>query len=146
MASIQLRIDLRDVHDALAAARRAATPPGVTEALTAAMEVYQDGARRRAPRGGSEHPGHLRDSLQLVPGGPTEISVETSLVYAAVQEFGATIRPTRRRFLTFVADGRIRFARQVRIRAQPYFLPTFDADSTRAESAFFDVFDEHFTK
>lgn len=139
--TVRVQIDLKDVHRAVDAAIAAASPPAVTDALVAAMEVYQASARSRAPK----RSGALAASIQLEVTGPTSVSVGTDSPYSIVQEFGATIRP-HKQFLKFAGNGGVKFVRKVTIRPQPYFLPAFDSDTPSAERAFGDEFDRNFTK
>jgi len=139
--TVRVQIDIKDVLRALEAAREAAEPPGVTDALVAAMTVIQKGAQSRAPH----KSGALARSIELEVTGPTSVSVGTDSPYSFVQEFGATIRAHKQK-LEFKGKNGVVFVRKVTIRAQPYFLPAFNQDSPAAESAFGDVFDRNFTK
>jgi len=49
------------------------------------------------------------------------------VVYARIQATGGVIRPRRARFLVFTLDGRVIFARQVRLPARPYLPPARNA-------------------
>lgn len=138
--TVHLQFDTKDVHRALDAATRASTPPAVTDALEAAMVVYQRSAQRRAPR----KTGALAESIQVERNGET-VSVGTDSPYSLVQEFGATIRAKKQK-LEFTGRNGIVFVRKVKIQAQPYFLPAFDSDTPAAEQAFGDVFDRNFTR
>lgn len=141
MPGIRLEIDSRDTARAIDAIRKAASPPALTEALVDAMTVYQRGAARRAPR----RRGGLASSIELIPEGPTTVTVSTDRVYALVQEFGAVIRPKRVTRLRFTVDNKFVFARKVRIRPQPYFMPTFEADTSRVEKKFSRAFEQAFS-
>ena len=70
--------------------------------------------------------GRLMNSITHDEGGDY-IEVGTNVKYAAVHQFGATIRPKRRKFLVFKPKGASNpiFAREVTIPARP-FLPTGD--------------------
>lgn len=65
--------------------------------------------------------------------GRIKIYIGTDLVYAAIQEFGGEITPRRAPFLRFQVDGEWVMARRVRIPAQPYVRPTFEADGPEAQ-------------
>lgn len=138
---MHIQFDTKDVHRALEAATRASTPPAVTEALVAAMAVYQKSAQDRAPVAS----GDLKRSIQLEVTGPTSVSVGTDSPYSLIQEFGGTIR-ARKKKLMFSGRSGIVFIRRVKIHAQPYFLPAFDSDTPSAEEAFGNVFDRNFTR
>ena len=137
--AVNLRFDVKDVHRALDALRRASTPPSVTDGLVEAMTVYQKGAQSRAPK----RSGALADSIEVTVEGPTAVVVGTDSPYAQIQEFGGTIRPNAKR-IKFMVGGQMVFARKSRINAQPYFLPTFDSDTPAAAEAFADEFDRTF--
>ena len=139
--TVRIQIDLKDVHRAVDAAIAAASPPAVTDALVAAMRVYQKSAQSRAPK----RSGALAASIQLEVTGPTSAAVGTDSPYSLVQEFGATIG-AHKQFLKFSGNGGVKFVRRVRINPQPYFLPAFDSDTPSAERAFGDEFDRNFTK
>lgn len=71
----------------------------------------------------------LRDTGRLMNSithrtGPDYIEIGTSVKYAAIQQFGGTIRPKRGKFLVFKPKGSANpiFAREVTIPARP-FLP-----------------------
>jgi HK97 gp10 family phage protein len=140
--TVRVQIDLKDVHRAVDAAIRAASPPAVTDALVAAMKVYQESAQDKAPVGAT---GNLRASIQMEVAGPTSVSVGTDSPYSLVQEFGATIR-AKKKFIKFPGNGGVVFMRRVTIHPQPYFLPAFNSDTPSAERAFGDEFDRNFTK
>ena len=89
--------------------------------------------------------GTLRRSLRIVPAPPaarTTASLAPHTVYARIQEVGGTIYPVRRKFLRWVEDGTVHFARKVTLPARPYMLPGRDdlvANGTfhrEAEAAF----------
>lgn len=140
--TVQVQFDTKDLHRAVDAAVAACSPPAVTGALVAAMQVIQRGAQDRAPK----KTGALARSIQLEVTGPTSVSVGTDSPYSFTQEFGATIRAHKQK-LEFVGsrEGLV-FVRKVTIRAQPYFLPAFNQDTPAAESAFGDEFDSTFMK
>lgn len=65
-----------------------------------------------------------------------EAEVGTNLEYAAIQEFGGTIRPKNGRLLRWVADdGEEIFARSVTIPARAYLRPAFDTKQDEAVDA-----------
>jgi len=139
--TVRVDIDLKDVRRALDAAIAASSPPVVTEAIEAAMAVYQKGAQDRAP----QRSGALAASIEVTRNGPTSASVSTDSKYALIQEFGGTVVANKQK-LKFAGRSGIVFIRKVRINAQPYFLPTFDSDTPEAEQAFGNVFDRAFTR
>lgn len=52
--------------------------------------------------------------------------VGTDLEYAAIQEFGGTVRAKNAKSLHFEIDGEDIFVQSVTIPAQPYLRPAFD--------------------
>lgn len=115
--------------------------------------VLQNGGKRRAPRRTST----LRRSIHI--GGHQDLNpdrgavtarggnavpepertsrgvtvyVGTNLEYAAIQEFGGTIKPRRAKALVFRIGSDLVFAQRVRIPAQPYMRPTADEDGPEA--------------
>lgn len=117
--------------------------------------ILQNGMKQRAPRltstlrrsihiGGHENEapdfsssaegrGPQRVSKPERKKGRVKIFVGTDLVYAAIQEYGGEIRPKKAAFLRFQVDGEWVMARRVRIPAQPYVRPTFEADAPEAK-------------
>jgi len=140
--TVHIEFDMKDMRRALDSAKRASSPPVVTDAIEAAMVVYQKGAQGRAPR----RSGALAKSIEVSRTGPTSASVGTDSPYSLTQEFGATIRANKQKLMFTPRGGNLTFIRKVRIDPQPYFLPTFDSDTPAAEQAFGDVFDRTFTK
>lgn len=132
--SIRIEIDTSASIRMLRAAIDAIEPPSITYAVRDAARVYGAGIDRRAPR----KTGRLARSFEIIPLSATSYEVSSDLVYAPVQEFGATIRPRRAQALRFFVGGRLVFARKVTIPAQPYVTPTFEADSGKAFDRFAD--------
>jgi HK97 gp10 family phage protein len=61
------------------------------------------------------------------------IHIGTDLIYAAIHEFGGTIKPKRGKFLRFKNQaGEYVFTKQVTIRAHPYMRPAFDTKRAAA--------------
>lgn len=125
-------------------------------ALVAGGLVLQNGMKERAPKltrnlARSIHIGGHEDQApdfstnlegrgrNKVPGpergqGRVKISVGTDQEYAAIQEYGGEIVPKRARVLRFKVDGEWVQVRRVRIPAQPYVRPTFEADGPEAQA------------
>lgn len=93
-------------------------------------------SRRVLERGGQT----LRDSGRLADSivrrvGPRQVEVGTNVIYAAIHQFGGTIRPKRAARLAFTApDGGAVFARQVTIPARPFMGIDADDVSVIAET------------
>lgn len=127
---------------------------GTEQAAVAGGLILQNGMKQRAPRltrtlarsihiGGHEDQapdftdGGDKQGRNRVPSpvrtkGKVKIYIGTDLIYAAIQEYGGEIRPRRAAFLRFQIDGEWVMARRVRIPAQPYIRPTFEADGPEA--------------
>lgn len=139
---IRTRLDTREATRAIKDAQRAVSPPDLTDALVAAMGVLQRGAQQRAPH----RSGALAASIGLFVDGPNNVSVSTGSPYAQAQEFGFVARPTHAKALRFEVGGRLKFTRKpIRINAQPYWIPTWDADAGKAEDEFERAVDQTFT-
>lgn len=125
------------------------------QAAVAGGLILQNGMKQRAPRrtrnlarsihiGGHEDQapdfstGGERRGKNQVPAperskNRVKIYIGTNLIYAAIQEYGGEIRPRRAAFLRFQIDSEWVMARRVRIPAQPYVRPTFEADGPEAQ-------------
>ncbi len=94
--------------------RSATTPQGVAwAALNPAYAAIKRG------------PGILRESEMLMrsitfKAGSREVEVGSNRVYAAVQQFGATIKPKNAKALRFEIGSSVIFSRSVTIPARPY--------------------------
>lgn len=137
MAQVRATVIARDALRMLDRAIDAVGTASVSRSLRDGAEVYQEGMRTRAPH----LSGRLANSIRINQVSNTEYEVGTDLVYAQIQEFGGTIRPRGHPFLKFEVGGRVVFKRRVTLRAQPYFIPTFQQDSDRAFGAFADSID-----
>jgi phage gpG-like protein len=137
MGQVRATVAIRDSLRMLDRAIDAVGAASVSRSLRDGAEVYQEGMRARAPH----KDGTLANSIQISQVSNTEYEVGTDLVYAQIQEFGGTIRPKGHPFLKFTIGKRVVFKRSVRLRAQPYFVPTFQEDSDRAFGAFADSID-----
>lgn len=63
--------------------------------------------------------GHLIDSLHYVVG-VDDVRIETNLIYAAIHQFGGTIKPKNGRYLVFPLGEQTIFAKEVDIPARPF--------------------------
>jgi len=131
---VSVDVDTAAVERMVDEASRGLSPPGVTDAVVAAAEVFRDGARRRAPH----RSGRLAGSISTRPVGGFSAVTSTDLIYAQITEFGGTIRPVHAKVLAFNPGGGVVFARRTRVPSQPYWLPTFDQDTELAVDAFAD--------
>lgn len=71
--------------------------------------------------------GHLRRSIHVVSQDKTSGVYGTAVVYAAIQEFGGTIRPKRAKYLRFKVGDRWVFARSVTLRGKFYMKRSAEA-------------------
>lgn len=105
-------------------------------ALHAGAQEILNSAKDKAPY----KTGTLRRSLHSETneksGARVSVLAGTDLEYAAMQEFGGTVVPTKGRFLVFEIDGKKVFARKVTIPAHPYLRPAFDEQKGEAVKVF----------
>lgn len=106
---------------ALERAEKAVSDEAVQIGLVAGALIVQNDAKRRAPF----KTGTLKRSLkhESIPV-HRSVTVGTDLPYAAMQEYGGTVRPRNKRFLRFVVEGQEIFTKgPVKIPAHPYLRP-----------------------
>lgn len=120
-----------------------AAGPMLDVAAQAGAEVIRHQAAINAP----VKRGNLRRSIHTTrvdgSGAMTVwYDVGSNLDYAAIQEFGGTIKAKKGKFLVFEIDGQLIFARQVTIPAQPYLRPAFDEMKAEAVATVGRVFEE----
>jgi phage gpG-like protein len=109
------------------AVRGSLTGPSLMNAAMNGGRVIQSNARNYAP----VDTGNLRASIQVEPDEVKPniawVNIGTDVIYAAIQEFGGTIKPKVAKMLSWVdKDGKRIFARAVQIKAQPYLRPAVD--------------------
>ena len=109
------------------AVRGSLTGPSLMSAAMNGGRVIQSNARNYAP----VDTGNLRASIQVEPAEvkPTAawVNIGTDVIYAAIQEFGGTIKPKTKKMLSWIGENGERiFARAVQIKAQPYLRPAVD--------------------
>jgi phage gpG-like protein len=131
---VRADVDAAESVEMIDRAIQACSPPAITAAVGAGADVFQDGARRRAPH----LSGRLAASIQKKKTGPYSYEVSTNLVYAQITEFGGIIRPKNKKVLKF---GNGIFSKFSRIPKQPYMIPTFNEDSEAAANAVADAFE-----
>lgn len=132
-----------DADEAILMVKNAADalePPGITEAVKAGAEVIRRGIYNRAPL----KSGRLARSFNIEPVSATSFDVASTLIYAPVHEFGATIRPRQAKYLRFRIGDRIVFAKKVTIPPRPYVQPTYDEDGQLALDTIADHIDGAF--
>lgn len=98
--------------------------------LDIAVEAGAEVIRTQAVLNAPAKSGDLRRSLSTEKTGTYGFGVwfhvGSNLVYARKQELGGVIRPKNGPFLVFEVDGRLVFARKVKLAAQPYLRPAYD--------------------
>ena len=136
MAGVSIRVDMSGLGRASRAfnellARAEPTEPMMDEIgatlVTSTRERFErgrgpDGERWKDTRRGGQiltDTGRLRDSITH-QAGSAEVRVGSNVIYAAVHQFGATIKPKSARALAFKVGSELVFARQVTIPARPY--------------------------
>lgn len=100
-----------------------------------ARSIHIGGHEDQAPDFSTNIEGRGRDPVPLPERskGRVKIHIGTDLEYAAIQEFGGEIKPKKARVLRFKIKGEWVIAKRVRISAQPYVRPTFEADGPEAQ-------------
>lgn len=89
------------------------------------------GALMAAATGGPGHVVRVEDrSLEA----GVQKAAEGSLAGAGVHQYGATIVPVRKKFLSFVVDGVRRFAKKVVIPARPYIGANYETQTAMADA------------
>jgi phage gpG-like protein len=119
--------EVRIVKSNVKALRGAFSGDNLLSAAMAAGRYIQSNARNYAP----VDTGNLRASIQVEPDEVKPniawVNIGTDVIYAAIQEFGGTIKPKVAKMLSWVdKDGKRIFARAVQIKAQPYLRPAVD--------------------
>jgi len=106
---------------ALKRAEKAVSDDAIRTGLLAGAQIVKNDAKRRAPF----KSGTLKRSITEKPRpAHLSISVGTNLPYAAMQEYGGTVRPKSKKFLKFDIDGKTIFTKgPVHIPAHPYMRP-----------------------
>lgn len=109
----------------LTAAMKLAEPPVITEMLKVGGGVIETKTRENIRTKLHRRPtGKLKNSVMIKVVNPFEVTIgPRGIIYAAIHEFGGIITPKRARFLRFVIDGKVIFARYVKIPARPYLRP-----------------------
>ena len=113
--------------DNFSAVRSALSGNRLMDIAMSGGRVVQSQARIYAP----VDTGNLRESIQAEPDKAGAFSawvrIGSDAVYAAIQEFGGTIKPKTKKMLSWIGDnGKRIFAHAVQIKAQPYLRPALD--------------------
>ncbi len=107
---------------------RALTKAAIKIESSAKREGFQGRPRLNAPTG------RLRSSItHFVDASALRAIVGTNVIYARVQEFGATIKPVRARMLFWTDDKGGHAAHQVTIPPRPYLGPALETNRAAVE-------------
>ena len=74
--------------------------------------------------------GSINTKVTKVKAESVEVTVGTNVVYAAIHEFGGTIKAKNKKALVFEIDGEIKMVKSVIIPARPYMRPAVDNNLT----------------
>lgn len=92
----------------------------------AAARVVEQGKRNAREQLYRNPTGTLSGSITYNMLGEGEAEVGPGMIYAAIHEFGGTIRPVRARALVFEVGGRTVVTQQVTMPKRPYMLPAME--------------------
>jgi HK97 gp10 family phage protein len=132
------------VDDLLArfkALKQAATGKRLKTVLKAAALPMQNAAKENAPY----RSGTLSRGITLEDGPIDDYSAKvfistSNIPYAAIQEFGGTIKPIKGKFLIWRdAGGKVHAAKMVTIPPKPYLRPAFDTQRQTVINEFVDI-------
>lgn len=70
--------------------------------------------------------GGLKSSIEAESISSKKAKYGSNIIYAAIQEFGGTIKPVRAKMLRFEKDGKVIYAKSVTLKPQPYLRPSAD--------------------
>jgi len=109
------------------AVRRAMGGSDLMDIAMGGGRIIQSNARTYVP----VDTGNLRVSILVEPTEQkntfAQVQIGTDVEYANIQEFGGTIKPKKKKMLSWIGDdGKRIFARAVQIHAQPYMRPAVD--------------------
>ena len=113
------------------AIRKAISGPALLRAVTAGAEILRGQIRINIREKLNRHPtGNLMNSINIetdhVEAHSAAVNVGTTVIYAAIHEFGGIIKAKNGPFLHFVVDGQHVMTRSVMIPARPYIRPAVD--------------------
>lgn len=102
--------------------------PSVESGIKAGAKLIQKRAQMNIEKKLNKHPtGKLRDSIAIEiekSGRDTKATIGTDVIYSRIHEKGGIIRPVKAKMLAWQGeDGKMIFAKQVRIPARPYLEP-----------------------
>lgn len=106
------------------------------QALVAGGHVVEAHAKINLQGHGLHKTGQLGNSIQVYDPSPESVLVGSrGVIYAAVHEFGATIRPKRAKVLHWMEGDEHVFAKQVVIPPRPYLRPAIDENKQEVLNA-----------
>ena len=130
-----------DLLSKFKALKQAATGKRLKTVLKAAALPMQNAAKENAPY----RSGTLSRGITLEDGPIDDYSAKvfistSNIPYAAIQEFGGTIKPIKGKFLTWRdSSGKWHAATQVTIPPHPYLRPAFDTKRQTVIDEFIDI-------
>ncbi|MEM4709852.1 MAG: HK97 gp10 family phage protein [Candidatus Diapherotrites archaeon] len=121
---MKLFIDIAENFNALVNATMREAADGIVVKIKENISPSKSGLNNRT--------GYLRESVkvgnyvQLTPNGEGQITILVEAPYAAVHEYGATIRAKNKPYLTFNINGNWVKKKEVTIPARPFASPAVD--------------------
>ena len=109
---------------------------GFIKGMRDSMYLVESTTKRRFGKPGELHArtGHLRRSIRTgVTQKPASVVgwIGTSVIYAAIHEFGGTIKPIHSKYLKFQIDGHWVSKKKVKIPKRPYLMPSIEENLER---------------
>lgn len=100
---------------------------GLYKGIADAMSFVETEAKQSFGKSGNLNvrTGNLRRSI-VASSKKLEGSLESSAEYAAIHEFGGTIKPKNSKYLKFVIGGQWKSVKQVIMPARPFLMPAFE--------------------
>jgi len=103
-----------------------ATPPEIDRAFMQGGFVFERAIKQNIRKQQLIDTGNMRASIRAVLVKRATVVVGTHVVYAAIHEFGGTIRAKNAPFLVFKMGNQWVRVKSVNIPARPYMRPAFD--------------------
>lgn len=143
MVTVRLNVDLdtEGVERALRRVRDALEPPSLTESTGAGADAFVDAARIAAPKRSGALAASISKTHEL--DAAWSIGPDTDAIdYAVIQNFGGVIFPKFANALRFEINGRVIFAKHVRIPGTHYMETAFEAGVEPATRAVAQAIDD----
>lgn len=128
MAGDSIRVKLSEATKLMLASLPFLFKKGTVTAMKLAMKDVEENVKNQFGKAGSikVRTGHLKRSIntKVVKEGNKVIgSIGSDVIYAAIHEFGGTIKPTAGDYLKFQGDSGFVSVKSVVIPERPYFRP-----------------------